>query len=411
MEYKYEGHSLKSGIYKIINKINGRIYIGSAKRFKTRWSQHTSSLRNQKHSNKFLQSDYNKCGEDAFMFEVIEVTEGKTKEERLIIEEAYIKQFYNKNGTCYNLTTRAVSPEGCRSKNPEETKRKHSESSKRFWLEASEEEKKLWASKVSEGRRKYLGTLEGRLKNAKNGFQKGNSAIGKGREHPNAVKVYQIDPATKTIVAVYDNVKEAIKKSGSAASVMYRMLDGKQKKLEGFVWIRETESILDIENHIKELEVFYEQKLNNAKTQQSERMKKYWSDPAVLQKQKEIQKNRWSSMSEKEKEQLQNKLSTAAIQKLKNPEARLKNAKNGFQKGSNGTGLGKNHHGAQPIAQIDIESGEVIKIYDCIEDAIRQANVSKAEIYRVLRGAKKSTKGFGWIRLDNNHLIIEQKNS
>ena len=80
MEYKYEGYSFKSGIYKIINKFNGRIYIGSAKRFIERWKSHTSSLRTQKHSNKFLQADFNKCGEDAFVFEVVEVTDGKTKE-------------------------------------------------------------------------------------------------------------------------------------------------------------------------------------------------------------------------------------------------------------------------------------------------------------------------------------------
>ena len=36
MEYKYEGHSLKSGIYKITNKLNDRVYIGSAKEFKNR---------------------------------------------------------------------------------------------------------------------------------------------------------------------------------------------------------------------------------------------------------------------------------------------------------------------------------------------------------------------------------------
>lgn len=104
MEYKYEGNSLKSGIYKITNKLNGRIYIGSAKRFKERWSQHTQSLKRGKHSNKFLQADFNKSGEGAFVFEVIEVTEGKCKEERLLIEEGYLKQYYDKGNKCYNLT-------------------------------------------------------------------------------------------------------------------------------------------------------------------------------------------------------------------------------------------------------------------------------------------------------------------
>jgi len=133
MEYKYEGHSLKSGIYKITNKINQRIYVGSAKLFKVRWSQHTSALRNQKHSNKFLQADFNKCGEDAFVFEVIEVTDGKTKEERLLIEEGYLKTYYDDGDKCYNLCDRAISREGEKSKDPEKTRLKHSESSKRMW--------------------------------------------------------------------------------------------------------------------------------------------------------------------------------------------------------------------------------------------------------------------------------------
>jgi len=124
MEYKYDGHSLKSGIYKITNKINGRIYIGSAKLFKVRWSQHTSSLRSQKHSNKFLQADFNKCGEEAFVFEVVEVTENKSKEERLMIEEEHIKRYYDKGNNCYNLCDRAISREGNPSKDPEATRNK-----------------------------------------------------------------------------------------------------------------------------------------------------------------------------------------------------------------------------------------------------------------------------------------------
>ena len=122
MEYKYEGHSLKSGIYKITNKLNGRIYIGSAKEFKERWKQHSYSLRNQKHSNKFLQADFNKCGEEAFIFEVVEITDGKTKEERLLVEEVYIKQYYDKGDKCYNLCDRAISRENIKSKNQRQHK-------------------------------------------------------------------------------------------------------------------------------------------------------------------------------------------------------------------------------------------------------------------------------------------------
>lgn len=143
MEYKYEGHSLKSGIYKITNKINGRIYVGSARRFKERWQSHTSSLRKQKHSNKFLQADFNKCGEEAFVFEVIEVTEGKTKEERLFIEEGHIKQHYDSGVACYNLCDRAISREGNLSKDPEATAKKCSEKQKQLWQDPEERKKRI----------------------------------------------------------------------------------------------------------------------------------------------------------------------------------------------------------------------------------------------------------------------------
>lgn len=141
MEYKYEGNSLKSGIYKITNKLNGRIYIGSAKEFKNRWVQHTHSLRNKKHSNKFLQSDFNKCGEEAFIFEVIEVTEDKSREERLSIEEVYIKKFFDNGDNCYNLCDRAISREGYSSSTPEQTSKKISIALKNRWSNVGEKEK------------------------------------------------------------------------------------------------------------------------------------------------------------------------------------------------------------------------------------------------------------------------------
>jgi group I intron endonuclease len=135
MEYKHEGHSLKSGIYRIINKLNGRIYIGSSKEFKRRWKQHTYSLRSQKHQNKFLQADFNKCGEEAFVFEVVETTDGKTKEERLMTEGGYIKQYYDKGVNCYNLCDRAISRESTKNKNPEETSKKISAATKAMWAD------------------------------------------------------------------------------------------------------------------------------------------------------------------------------------------------------------------------------------------------------------------------------------
>jgi group I intron endonuclease len=119
MEFKYEGKSALAGIYKITNKINGRIYVGSAKTFRTRWGQHAYSIRNQKHQNKFLQADFNKSGEDAFVFEILEAIEG-SKEVRLQREQYYIDEALKTPEKCYNVNKKAVSSEGWKPKNPEE---------------------------------------------------------------------------------------------------------------------------------------------------------------------------------------------------------------------------------------------------------------------------------------------------
>lgn len=92
-ELNYQGNSDEGGIYRITNKTNNRQYIGSAVSFKNRWHSHISSLRNNKHSNKFLQNDYNKCGEAAYVFDIVEITIG-TREERQTREQHYLDELF-----------------------------------------------------------------------------------------------------------------------------------------------------------------------------------------------------------------------------------------------------------------------------------------------------------------------------
>lgn len=133
MQFQHEGNSLKSGIYKITNTKNNRIYIGSSKEFRERWKRHATSLRSNKHKNRFLQADFNKCGEDVFIFEIIEITDGKTIEERLQIEEVYINQYFDNGDRCYNLCKKAISREGRSSRDPEKIKKQMSEKAKNMW--------------------------------------------------------------------------------------------------------------------------------------------------------------------------------------------------------------------------------------------------------------------------------------
>ncbi len=62
-----------SGIYKITCIANRKIYIGSAVNLRKRKHHHWRELRYNKHHNPILQSAWNKYGEQAFTFEVVEL--------------------------------------------------------------------------------------------------------------------------------------------------------------------------------------------------------------------------------------------------------------------------------------------------------------------------------------------------
>lgn len=64
-----------TGVYAIQNTNNHKIYIGSAaKSFKSRWKQHRIELNGGTHHSKHLQAAWNKYGEQAFIFTVLEIT-------------------------------------------------------------------------------------------------------------------------------------------------------------------------------------------------------------------------------------------------------------------------------------------------------------------------------------------------
>ena len=65
----------KSGVYQILNLTNQKCYVGSSKNIHSRWSDHRSMLRNNKHGNKHLQNAWNKDGEDEFIFRILEQIE------------------------------------------------------------------------------------------------------------------------------------------------------------------------------------------------------------------------------------------------------------------------------------------------------------------------------------------------
>jgi group I intron endonuclease len=61
-----------SGIYKILNKINGKYYVGSAKNIYDRWSDHKKDLKKSRHHNRHLQRAWDKYGKENFELVVVE---------------------------------------------------------------------------------------------------------------------------------------------------------------------------------------------------------------------------------------------------------------------------------------------------------------------------------------------------
>jgi group I intron endonuclease len=84
-------------IYKISNSVNGKVLIGQTTQPpQRRWYAHLYNLRKQKHCNHHLQNAYNKYGESAFTFEVLDKT-AKSHKKLNELEIKYIKQFNTMN--------------------------------------------------------------------------------------------------------------------------------------------------------------------------------------------------------------------------------------------------------------------------------------------------------------------------
>lgn len=105
---------MKTGIYQIINLLNNDIYIGSAARsLYSRWRQHKSDLKLNKHRNIHLQRAYNKYGKDNFIFEVIEYCESEKCIEREQYYMDLLKPRYNINPKASSGLGRKMTPEQC----------------------------------------------------------------------------------------------------------------------------------------------------------------------------------------------------------------------------------------------------------------------------------------------------------
>lgn len=97
------------GVYEISNLVDGKAtsYVGSSADIKRRWRDHVLMLRGDRHSNSHLQAAWNKYGEGAFSFCILEqVTDEK---DLLAREQHFLDRAFEVGGT-YNIAQDATAP-------------------------------------------------------------------------------------------------------------------------------------------------------------------------------------------------------------------------------------------------------------------------------------------------------------
>lgn len=100
MKNQCKNTGIISGIYKIVNKIDGKYYVGSSCDIQRRWKTHIYYLTRNRHINDYLQNAWNKYGNNSFELLIVELSD---KEKNFLVEQKYLDIAKTEQDKCYNL--------------------------------------------------------------------------------------------------------------------------------------------------------------------------------------------------------------------------------------------------------------------------------------------------------------------
>lgn len=87
---------MQTGVYEIVNTVNGKRYVGSSVDIKKRWQSHILELRKGTHHAQHLQRSFNKYGEDKFILVIIRYCE---KDELIAYEQEELDSGFDYNSS------------------------------------------------------------------------------------------------------------------------------------------------------------------------------------------------------------------------------------------------------------------------------------------------------------------------
>jgi group I intron endonuclease len=214
------------GIYKIINTINDKYYVGSSSFISKRWASHRSYLNRNVHANDYLQNSWNKYKEEGFVFLVIEkLPIFTTDEELLMVEQKYLDIAKSEPDKCYNLNFVANNPNSHLS---EYSKQKRSESLKRV-IKTKEWKQKISRSHV--GIRHSNETKE-KLKKIMTGRKQSDSQKNNATESRR--KNWEFFSPGGNVIKIHD-LKRFCKENKLHLPSMYSVFYGKRKTHKGWM--------------------------------------------------------------------------------------------------------------------------------------------------------------------------------
>lgn len=207
-------NTMNTGIYAIRNTIDGKCYIGSAKSFVNRFSEHKRSLDKKKHHSIKLQRAWDKHGKENFIFEKLIICSIAD----LMMYEQLMMDSFNAASSGYNILPTAgsnigkfVSEESKKKMSIAQTGRKHSAET-RAKISSSNKGKSPSAYALEKARIAKLGMIITDETRAK------MSASQTGRKHSEETKAKISSGNKGKIIPIEVRAKIALTNTGKKAS-------------------------------------------------------------------------------------------------------------------------------------------------------------------------------------------------